>query len=140
MLFYVPPLLPVVSGAADAEAEGELFGSLERARLPLRYLASLFSAGNEEVLRAAYRKLIAVRLHRRSVQVGDVSAEKVAAALAQAGLTAQAADEIHRLTALASMEERIVVPGFAREGQTEVQNEPQVQFAAGLGFLSPLGR
>ena len=140
MLFYVPPLLPVVSGAADAEAEGELFGSLERARLPLRYLASLFSAGNEEVLRAAYRKLMAVRLHRRSVQVGDVAAEKVAAALAQAGLTAQAADEIHRLTALASMEERIVVPGFAREGQTEVQNEPQVQFGAGLGFLSPLGR
>jgi nitrate reductase beta subunit len=141
MLFYVPPLLPVVSGASDApDLASEPFGSLDRARLPVRYLSSLFSAGNEEVLRASYRKLLAVRTHRRAVQVGDVSAETAAAALAAAGLTAEAADEIHRLTALASMEERIVVPGFAREAQTEARVEPQPQYEAGLGFLSPLGR
>jgi nitrate reductase beta subunit len=140
MLFYVPPLLPVVRGAEDLATEAEPFAALDRARLPLRYLASLFSAGNEEVLRAAYRKLLAVRAHRRAAGVGDVTAAAARTALAAAGLSAEAADEIHRLTALASMEERIVLPGFAREAQTEPGVEPQAQYGAGLGFLSPLGR
>jgi nitrate reductase beta subunit len=139
MLFYVPPLLPVVSAAAEA-GPLELAGALDRARLPLRYLASLFSAGNEEVLGAAYRRLAAVRLHRRALQVGDVSAADAAAALAAAGLSPAAADEIHRMTALASMEERIVVPGFARETQTDPVVEPQAQFGAGFGILRSIGR
>ena len=138
MLFYVPPLLPVLSGA-DGDGDGP-FDALDRARLPVRYLAGLFSAGNEDVLRAAYAKLVAVRLHRRARQVGDVPPEKAAAALAETGLDEAAADAIHRLTALASMDERIVVPPLGREAQTEPGAEPQPQFAAGLGLTTPIGR
>jgi nitrate reductase beta subunit len=134
MLFYVPPLLPTLAESAS-RGDGGFFTSLETARLPLRYLAGLFGGGNEEVLRAAYRRLIAVRVHRRAGQVGDLPASAAAAALAEAGLTAAQADEIHRLSVLASMGERVVIPPLAREDDTEPTVEPQAQYASGLGFL-----
>ena len=136
MLFYVPPLLPAMARAASSGA-GSFFTSLEEARVPLRYLASLFGAGNEEVVKAAYRKLMAVRIHRRATRVGDLPAEDAARALADARLAAPDADEIYRLTTLASMAERIVVPPMARELECEPTVEPQRQNAAGLAWLRP---
>jgi nitrate reductase beta subunit len=138
MLFYVPPLLPALASAASS-AEGGFFTALDTARLPIRYLARLFGAGNEEVVKAAYRRLIAVRVHRRAAQVGDLEPGAAQAALAEAGLTAAEADEIYRLTTLASMEERVVVPPLGREAQTEPTCEPQSQYASGLGFLRSAG-
>jgi nitrate reductase / nitrite oxidoreductase, beta subunit len=136
MLFYVPPLLPAMAQDA-AEGEASFFTSLERARLPLRYLASLFAAGNEELVKATYRKLMAVRLHRRARQVGDLAPSLLAEAMSGAGLSAPAADDIYRLTSLASMEERIVIPPMMREEFTEPTVEPQRQNAAGLAYLRP---
>jgi len=135
-LFYVPPLLPAMAQDA-ATGEAGFFTSLEKARLPLRYLASLFTAGNQELIKAAYRKLMAVRLHRRSTQVGDLPAAAAAQAMAEAGLSAADADAIYRLTALASMGERIVIPPMLREEQTEPTIDPQRQGAAGFAVLRP---
>ncbi len=137
MLFYVPPLLPALAGAA--QGADDLFTSLEAARLPLRYLASLFGAGNEEVVAAAYRKLMAVRVHRRAAQVGDLAGGAAERALLAAGLTPAAAEAIYRLTSLAGMQERVVVPPMARETQTEPTREPQRQYASGFAFLRPPG-
>ena len=140
MLFYVPPLLPAMAQDA-AGGEAGFFTSLERARLPVRYLASLFTAGDEEQVRATYRKLMAVRLHRRSTQVGDLPAAAAARALAEARLGAADAEAIYRLTALAGMDERIVIPPMMREGLTEPTVEPQRQNAAGFAYLrAPPGR
>ena len=133
MVFYVPPLLPAL--AASAAAETSFFTSLETARLPMRYLASLFTAGNEEPLVAAYRRLIAVRVHRRGLQVDDLAPGAAAQALSLAGLSAEQADAIYRLTTLASMRERVVVPAMEREAQTEPTLEPQAQYASGFAFL-----
>jgi nitrate reductase beta subunit len=136
MLFYVPPLLPAMAQDA-AEGEASFFTSLEKARLPVKYLASLFTAGNEEEVRRTYRKLMAVRLHRRSVQVGDLPAGSVATAMGEARLSAPDADAIHRLTSLAGMDERIVIPPMMREESCEPTVEPQRQNAAGLAYLRP---
>jgi nitrate reductase beta subunit len=138
MLFYVPPLLPALAEGAST-ASGSFFGGLEAARLPLRYLAGLFGGGNEDVVAAAYRRLIAVRVHRRAGQVGDLPASAAAEALAQAGLTPAQADEIYRLTSLAGMAERVVIPPLGREDQTEPCVEPQRHYASGFGFLRPPG-
>jgi nitrate reductase / nitrite oxidoreductase, beta subunit len=137
MLFYVPPLLPALAEPAS-RADRDFFTSLETARLPLRYLARLFGAGNEEVVKAAYRRLIAVRVHRRAGQVGDLAPSAAAEALAEAGLTAAQADEIYRLTTLADMGERVVIPSLGREAETEPAAEPQARYASGLGFLHPV--
>jgi len=136
MLFYVPPLLPAMAQDA-AEGEPSFFTSLEKARLPVRYLASLFTAGNEEIVKETYRKLMAVRLHRRSTQVGDLPAASVEKAMTEARLVPADADAIYRLTSLAGMDERIVIPPMMREGLSEPTVEPQRQNSAGFAYLRP---
>jgi nitrate reductase / nitrite oxidoreductase, beta subunit len=115
-VFYVPPLLPLlgekVNGAART-AEG-LFTSGERGRLPLAYLAGLFSAGDEAPVAAALRKLVALRLWRRAETVGDVEAAEVEAAFAAARFGRAEAAELHRLTTFATLEQRVVLPPALR--------------------------
>jgi nitrate reductase beta subunit len=75
MLFYVPPLLPVMAkteeGLYDASGK-EIFSPVERARLPIQYLARLFSAGNPDPVTYALKKQYAIRLMKRLETVGDV--------------------------------------------------------------------
>jgi len=138
MLFYVPPLLPVMSQRKNGVVENlsdDLFHDLEQARAPMAYLANLLSAGNEGVLKSTLRKQMAVRWHRRAVTVGDVTRETADRALREAGLTAEAADEIFRLTALCTFEDRFVIPPMHREEAIAMLEEPQTHKAeAGFGF------
>jgi len=143
MLFYVPPLLPVMASlgkadnAAQAEKLGaitkfwnddwlydtsteELFGTIEQARFPLQYMANLFSAGDTEMIKARLIKLMAVRIYRRHKTVGDVSKEKSDQALAEAGLTAEMAEDIYYLTALPKFDDRFVIPAAHREQAIEM--------------------
>ncbi|MBI4546153.1 MAG: nitrate reductase subunit beta, partial [Gemmatimonadetes bacterium] len=147
MLFYVPPLLPVLAAVrngqyqvAGAEEQGlaPMLSSLERARVPLRYMASLFSAGNEEVVAAVYRKLVAVRLYMRGRRVADVPAAEVEEALALGATTPEEAEAIFRLTAMPTFEERFVVPPLARETAVEATVDPYAHKpAAGFGSRQP---
>jgi nitrate reductase beta subunit len=140
MLFYVPPLLPVMSQRRDGVVENlsdDLFHDLEQARAPMAYLANLLSAGNEGVLKSTLRKQMAVRWHRRAVTVGDVTRETADRALREAGITAEEADEIYRLTALCTFEDRFVIPPMHREEAIAMLEEPQTHKAeAGFGFRS----
>src|SRR5512143_1595146 len=140
MLFYVPPLLPVAASVREGRYDpgNDLFGSIEKARLPVRYLASLFSGGDEEAIKAIYRKLIAVRIHRRSKTVGDIPEEELERALTGAGIGAGEAEEIYRMTSLAPFEERHVIPPFLREMAIERTIDPGVhKTKTGVGALRP---
>ncbi len=130
MLYYVPPLGPVMSKmengmyeTVDAGAEGltPMLSALDKSRVPVRYMASLFSAGNEEIVREVYRKLVAVRVYMRAKTVHDVSAEEVEEALSQGQTSGPEAEAIFRLTALPTYEERFVVPPMERETAIEAQ-------------------
>jgi nitrate reductase beta subunit len=115
-VFYVPPLLPIFAskdGDVTRTAEG-LFTSGERSRLPLAYLAQLFSAGDDAPVADALRKLVALRLWRRAETVGDVAAAEVEGAFAAASFTRQDAAALHRLTTMARLEERVVLPPATR--------------------------
>ncbi len=92
-----------------------LFHEIDASRVPVAYLANLLGAGNEAPVRAALRKQLAVRLHRRAETVGDVDRETADRALLEAGLTREQADEIFRLTALCTFEDRFVIPPMHRE-------------------------
>ncbi|MCC7353366.1 MAG: nitrate reductase subunit beta [Anaerolineae bacterium] len=144
MLFYVPPMLPVLAkvkdghydlpGASDGRL-APLLSSLQQARMPLRYMASLFSAGNEETVAAVYRKLIAVRIYMRAQRVKDVPEAEVQEALAQGKTTPEEAEAIFRLTSLPTFEERFVVPPLAREAAIEQTLDPFTHKPeAGFGF------
>ncbi len=143
-LFYVPPMLPVLGAVrkgvyevadGDSEGLGPMLSSLERARVPMRFMASLFSAGNEDIVHAVYRKLIAVRLHMRSKEVSDVTTAEANLALGLGETTAEEAEAIFRLTSLPTFEERFVVPPLARENAIEQTVDPfDHKPAAGFGF------
>jgi nitrate reductase / nitrite oxidoreductase, beta subunit len=119
MLFYIPPLSPVVNGS---DGEAGLFADTDQFRIPVRYLASLFSAGNEEPVRYALRKQQAVRQYRRTTTMGELAAlDSVIASLTAADCTAQEADAIYHLTVLSGASERFVIPALHREASIEAQ-------------------
>ncbi len=136
MLFYVPPLLPVISSTQESGAqrtESDLFSSLESARVPVRFMSHMLSAGNDAPVIKAYQRMIAVRLYKRAETVGDVSNEEAAAALTKAGMSAGDAEAIYRLTSLPTHQQRFVIPPSSRESAIEQVQDPQ-QHKAETGF------
>ncbi|NOK63943.1 MAG: nitrate reductase subunit beta [Chloroflexi bacterium AL-W] len=140
MLFYIPPLLPVIGQHKDGvyhieEDTDDYFGSLDRARVPLKYMARLFAAGNTAHVRTVYEKLLAIRLFKRAEQVGDIAMTRIEGMLAQVGLTPQQCEEIYRLTSLPTFDERFVIPPMHREQAIELMDDVQ-HFKAedGVGF------
>jgi nitrate reductase beta subunit len=138
MLFYVPPLLPVLGRVENGTYESNsdsFFTSLEQARVPVEYLAKMFTAGNTEMIKETYRKLISVRLHKRCEDVGDLDGQKVAEAIAEAGLTPETCEAIYRLTSLPTFEERFVIPPMHREYAISMMDDTQLHKGeVGVGF------
>ncbi len=136
MLFYVPPLSPVISYSQENGAqlvESELFNTLEKSRVPVRYMSRMLAAGNDSLVEKAYKKMIAVRLYKRAQTVGDVSEAEAQSALAKAEMSAEEAEAIYHLTSLASYQERFAIPPTPREGDIEEVHDPQ-QRKAETGF------
>lgn len=145
MMFYIPPLSPVMSVIEnelyrlDVPPEGrdfELFNRLDSARLPVKYLANLFSAGEEAPVRSALRKLLAVRTFMRARSVDGSIDEATLAVTAEAGLTPKQAEAIYRLTTLPTLDERFVLPPYHRELSVEALRDPLAHKGeTGLGYL-----
>lgn len=138
-LFYALPLLPYMAVMNDkiyTTTSNSLFCDSEKARLPMKYLANLFSAGDTTIIMEILRKLKAVRTHRRAITVGDISREQADAELLSADLTSQVADEIFRLTALAHFQDRFVIPSSHREEAIDLLEKTSTRKEnAGFGFL-----
>jgi nitrate reductase beta subunit len=96
------------------DAAGPL-GGIDALRIPVRYLANLLTAGDEEPVRLALKRLAALRAYMRSVRVGPSADPSVLDAV---GLDTQAAEDIYRLLAIAHLSERFVLPTAARRDET----------------------
>jgi nitrate reductase beta subunit len=51
----------------------EFFNSIDKMRIPVRFLANMLSAGNEQVVIESLKKQMAVRLWVRKQRVGDMA-------------------------------------------------------------------
>jgi nitrate reductase beta subunit len=140
MLFYVPPLLPVMSTDKDGTVttdSDDFFHDIEKSRAPIEYLASLLGAGNTGLVRYALRKQMAVRHYRRSVTVGDVDGEVVKRLLREADCSTEEAEAIYQLTSLCNADDRFVIPPAHREEAIEMTKDPlEHKQSVGFGFLS----
>lgn len=158
MLFYVPPLLPVMASLRELQnpeqrdkvhdigkvwednwlydtSTEELWGSVEQARMPMQYMANLFAAGDINRVKNIMKKLMAVRIHRRGKTVGDLTAEKVSTALRDTALTPEMADDIYYLTSLAKFDDRFVIPPAHREQAYEmIEFTGDTKGATGFGI------
>jgi nitrate reductase beta subunit len=148
MLFYVPPMLPVIAkvengrydvdganGNGSAPSSVPSFSNVDQARAPLRYMASLFAAGNEAVVAEAYKRMLAVRVVMRAQKVGNVPDAEVDAALAEGATTREEAEAIFLLTSKPTLQERFVLPPLGREQAIETMQNPFTRKEeAGFGF------
>ena len=102
MVWYIPPLSPVVDllrdQGHDAEAAGNLFGAIDALRIPVNYLAELFTAGDADIVTGVLQKLAAMRSFMRGVTMGTGRDVELAAAV---GMTPEALEQMYRLLAIA---------------------------------------
>ena len=84
-------------------------------RIPVKYLANLLTAGDEEPVRLALKRLAALRAYMRAVRLGQAAASSVLEAV---DMSARAAEDMYRLLALAYYNERFVLPTVGRMDET----------------------
>ena len=111
MVWYIPPLSPVVDAIShdghDGEDLGNLFGALETLRIPIQYLAELFTAGDTEVVANVLRRLAAMRSYMRDINLGRETQPHIPQSV---GMTEEQIYNMYRLLAVAKYEERYVIP------------------------------
>ncbi len=128
MVWYVPPLSPI-QGAADAGHIGMsgVIPDVDSLRIPIRYLANMLTAGDEQPVRLALKRLLAMRAYKRAQNVEGV---EDLAVLEDVGLSRVQAEDMYRYLAIANYEDRFVVPTAHRE---EALKHAQAE-AHGCGF------
>jgi nitrate reductase beta subunit len=140
MVWYVPPLSPVTSAVEGSGAESDpdtVFPAIDSLRIPVRYLANLLSAGDEEVIRRVLKRLAAMRSYMRERTISGTADPAIAEAV---GMAPGELEELFRLLAIADHEDRFVVPPAHRElaGRlVEEQGTCGLDFAGGPGSCEP---
>ncbi|MEH0970771.1 nitrate reductase subunit beta [Micromonospora sp. CPCC 205546] len=138
MVWYIPPLSPVADvlrdTGHDAEDAGNLFGAIDALRIPVEYLAELFSAGDPAPVRDVLNRLAAMRSYQRRINLGEEPDESIAAAV---GMTGEEMDEMYRLLAIAKYEQRYVIPAAHAEDAhrlEKVATECSLDYEGGPGM------
>ncbi|HET7386004.1 MAG TPA: nitrate reductase subunit beta [Nocardioidaceae bacterium] len=124
MVWYIPPLSPVTdvvdaAGYDDTDPD-KVFAAIEDLRIPLRYLANLFTAGDVDAVQRVLRRLAVMRAHMRAVQLED---EPDPALADSVGMAAHEVEDLYRLLAIAKYEDRYVVPMSHHEDAGRLMNQ-----------------
>ncbi len=136
MTFYIPPLSPLIaiqSMLYDVDDDYLIINKFNKLRVPIRYLASLFSAGNEEIIVEALNKLMALRIYMRAKNIGENSGD----VLKKVSLNEKDAEKLYRLFTLASYDERFAIPSAHREYLEERDAEERKGWR-GIGVIRGL--
>jgi nitrate reductase beta subunit len=143
MLFYVPPLLPVLASHPNEgyENAGSFFSSLEADRLPIKYMANLLAGGNTQIIIDVYKKMIAGRIYKRAQTVGDIPADTAEHWLKEGRTDPGEVEAIYHMTSLTRFEQRFVVPPSLREEAIGSTVDPQThKEEQGAGWINPAKR
>jgi nitrate reductase beta subunit len=129
MVWYIPPLSPI-QNAAEAGAIGMdgAMPDVRNLRIPLKYLANMLTAGDEEPVAYALERMLAMRAYMRSKTVEGVIDESVAK---RVGLDGATIEDMYKIMALADYEDRFVIPTTHRE-----QVEEAYDLRGGEGFTN----
>ncbi|MCC2317221.1 nitrate reductase subunit beta [Cellulomonas chengniuliangii] len=145
MVWYIPPLSPVVDVVAetgeDAEAADNLFAAIDTLRIPVEYLAELFTAGDPGPVTDVLKKLAAMRSYMRDLNMGREGDPSIPGAV---GMSAQDMEAMFRLLALAKYDERYVIPPAHAEqahNLEELATECSLDYEGGpgMGGSGPFG-
>lgn len=111
MVWYVPPLSPVLDAAGAAGRDDtnadDIFHTIDDLRIPVEYLASLFTAGDTATAGGVLMKLAAMRAYMRARTLDGTVASDL---LDGIGMTGEQVEAMYRLLAIAKYDERYVIP------------------------------
>lgn len=107
MVWYIPPMSPIVQNLAPTTD----IANADEMRIPLEYLAELFSAGDVEPVRQIIDKLVTMRLHMRAKEFGDEEPET--------DIPAETLDAMYRMLAIAKRDDRFNIPNDASAHRVE---------------------
>ena len=131
MVWYIPPLSPVAdvvhAAGYDATDPDRVFATIDALRIPVEYLANLFTAGRADTVRTVLRKLAAMRALMRAGQLGLEPAEDLPATV---GASADDLDELYRLLAIAKYEDRYVIPPAHAEDAGRLMSQHEQLFCS----------
>ena len=134
MVWYVPPLSPVmglIEGEGSEADPDDVFPAIDELRIPVAYLANMLTAGDEEPVRLALKRLAAMRSFMREQSLGG---EPDPAIAARVGLEPADVERLFRLLAIAKFDDRYVIP----KAHTEVAGEMgERQGACGISGPTP---
>ena len=116
MVWYIPPLSPIVDTITASGIDGEdhkvLLTTLANMRIPLEYLAGIFTAGDTRPVELSLRRLAAMRSYMRDINLGREPQEEIAQAV---GMTGEDLYNMYRLHAIAKYDDRYVIPTTSPE-------------------------
>ncbi len=134
MVWYVPPLSPIQSAAENGMLESQgLIPDVSQLRIPVRYLANLLTAGDEEPVTLGLQRMLAMRIYMRARHVEGRRATDI---LEEAGLTEADVEDMYQTMAIANYEDRFVIPTTHREYAEEafdLRGECGFSFGDGCG-------
>ncbi|MDR0991030.1 MAG: nitrate reductase subunit beta [Propionibacteriaceae bacterium] len=111
MVWYIPPLSPVLDATAafggDNTEADDVARTVAQLRIPMEYLAQLFTGGDVSAVAGVLMKLSAMRTHMRNVTVKHEVDEPLLAAVKT---TAADLEALYRLLAIAKPADRFVIP------------------------------
>ena len=113
MVWYVPPLSPIQS-AAEAGKMGSdgAMPDVRSLRIPLKYLANLLTAGDEQPVALGLERMLAMRAYMRAKTIDGVIDQSIGA---RVGLECQQIEDMYQTMAIANYEDRFVIPSAHRE-------------------------
>ncbi len=132
MVWYIPPLSPV-NNAVDSGKIGMngIFPEVNDLRIPVRYLANMLTAGNEDAVVKSLQKMLAMRVYMRSKLIdGYLNAD----ILDSTDLVYNDFEEMHRYMSIANYEDRFVIPSARCDYMGDA-----FAYRSGVGFVTGSG-
>ena len=137
MVWYCPPLSPIQSAAEAGHIgyNGEI-PQVDQLRIPVRYLANMLTAGEEEPIVMALERMLAMRAYKRAETVDGRKATEV---LERVGLTEHQVEDMYRYMAIANYEDRFVIPTNKREYANTLYDAIDERGGCGFSFGAGCG-
>ncbi|MDH5722588.1 MAG: nitrate reductase subunit beta [Alphaproteobacteria bacterium] len=122
MVWYIPPLSPIQSAFEDGKlpSKNGIMPDIDKMRIPVKYLANLLTAGKEEPVILALKRMMAMRQYMRGTLIEGGADQSI---LDEVGLSEELVKDMYKIMALASYEDRYVIPTGHREETLDAYGE-----------------
>ncbi|MBQ3450954.1 MAG: nitrate reductase subunit beta, partial [Selenomonadaceae bacterium] len=124
MVWYIPPLSPITKKFEDKV----YLPQSEAMRIPVKYLAELFTAGNTELILQTLQRLLDMRTVMRCKEVGEAPPQNLE-------FDVYEYEKMYKLLAIAKYSERIKLPA-GLQGKTHEQLR---ELQGSAGYVCPGG-